>query len=54
LEKFEELSAYATTYRYPNPTKGSRNPGPTPKELLEVAEAIDALLLAARKELLGS
>ncbi|HYO73050.1 MAG TPA: HEPN domain-containing protein [Archangium sp.] len=54
LEKFEELSAYATTYRYPSPTKGSRNPGPNPKELLEVAKAIDALLVVARKELLGS
>jgi len=54
LEKFEELSAYATTYRYPSPTKGSRNRGPTPRELIKIADAIDALLLVAQKELLGS
>ncbi len=48
------LSAFATTYRYPTPTKGWRNPGPTPEELLEIAEALEALLLVARKELLGS
>jgi hypothetical protein len=53
LEKFEELSAFATTYRYPTPNKGWRNPGPTPQELFEHAEAIKALLVVARKELLG-
>ena len=54
LEKFEELSAFATTYRYPTPNKGWRNPGPAPEKLIELAEAIDALLPAARKELAGS
>ena len=53
LAEFEMLSAFATTYRYPTPTKGWRKPGPTPEKLLEIAQAIEALVPVARKELLG-
>jgi HEPN domain-containing protein len=53
LEPFEPLSAFATTYRYPTPTKGWRNPGPSSEDLRETAKALEELLPIARKELLS-
>jgi HEPN domain-containing protein len=53
LAQYEELSAYATAYRYPTPT-GKRKPGLDPVRLLQIVTSLEALVVRARQELLGT
>ena len=53
LDRFVDLGAYATAYRYPTPA-GARKPGPPPAELASRAQALRALLEEVRSDIESS
>lgn len=52
LLALDDLSEYATTYRYPGPT-GRLKPPPPDDDLDRWVEALEGLIAEARRELLG-
>ena len=50
LEPLEWLPAYATTYRYPSPPRGTRQTGPAVDRISAGADSISSLLTDARRE----